>query len=323
MTDRVRILSVNDRQQFMTANILAILNQCHIQNDQLLQDIELARKSIKKYQADHQTYHWPIKHGKSVAVNSPFWGRFMQSGLSPDADCTCMQQIVLNESMWIDDIVSDLSFYRIDRTHFQLPKFQQDLPDSDGTFTTWFPERENCCFPKIETIDIVTDVNILWFLSLNNRISTPGAGETVRLIKRVLATDLILTDPFKLTIYYPYPAVILYCLSRAIQWGQIEALYEQKDTILNLARRVEASSHFDHLMLASIGKYWSDGALFRGHWKIIRDFQLNPGTFFSGSLLAPVVQRWSWAKSMAQHPFFQFQFQSEALQWAMLLWLYV
>ena len=153
------IRTVEDRNPFISGNIILILERCSNLSDELLKQISTCKEHLKSYQIDHLTYHWPLVNGKSQMPNSLIYKFLSYVHLSPDADCSAIQQLVLENEDHISKLLPTLSFYRNDNTHFVIPSIQQKLENSSGVFISWFPEEfrlkpkkkgnhRYCCFSK-------------------------------------------------------------------------------------------------------------------------------------------------------------------------------
>lgn len=312
---RVLLNAVPEHNQFITANILTILSNCTIHTPELLTTIETAKRCLNQYQRGHQVYHWRLNNGLSLPDNAPYLNALRLMKLDPDADCTTFQALALDDPSHLDGIVQDLEFYRLDRVRFRLPDFQRTaLPNADGTFLVWFPPKAHCVNQKIEQLDIVVQAHILWFLQRFKRLDCNGRKETLAFLKAVIESDLILKNPYAVSPYYPFPLVILYALSRAIVWGKIDALYDARDRLLSMTRRVSPTNDLERLCIASVGKYWNDEALQATlRWDL--SFNMKTGPFYAATNAHRYLEwlsRLRWTR---------FEFHSEALQWAMLKWL--
>jgi len=309
-----------DPESFSSANIIGILDRCSIHDRQLLANIDRAKEKQKEYQRDHLTYFWPFSRGYSIVPDAPFLSRLTAAALSPDADCTCLSQIVQRDRAMADKVTEELVFYRNDGKRFQLPKFQRGLPSAENTFLTWFPPRERCRNRKPETIDLGVDANILWFLGSFGLLSIPGARETIRFIRDVLSTDLIFTDTFKVAMFYQHPPLILYLVSRAVHWGKIEALYSMRKRILQLAGQIRPSNMWDRLLLASIGLYWESPQCVQLHIEALEKTVPEPALFCTAPCLGWLVLRKPIFEALARKPWASVKFESQALHLALLLW---
>ncbi|MFP4547358.1 MAG: hypothetical protein ACLFQM_04450 [Fidelibacterota bacterium] len=312
-----------DHNPFVSANIVSVLEKCTVINSRLSRNIEQTKQHLKNYQIAHQTYMWPLHNSSSRIGNALLLNKFKFLHLSPDADCSCMQQIILQENENIYKIIQDLTFYRNDDINFRLPKFQQDLPATGNTFLTWFPPREICNIKKMESIDIVVQANILWFLGKYKGLKIPGANATINYIKTILKRDLLMKFPFKISPYYPYPIAILYYISRAIHWGDIESMQTCKTDIINLTRNLQPKTTLDHLYLAAIGKFWQDEEMVEVHLDFIQKKGLNAADpLFVAPFILPAVQDLPFINGIAKKPLSLINFSSEAFQLALLLWLH-
>src|SRR6185436_506821 len=150
--------------------------------------------------------------GRSAMANAPLLWRNRLVEISPDADCTTIVQLVRRDPGIDDAILDDLAFYRADGERFRLPRFQKALPSARGSFLTWFPPRELCHSGKLETIDAGADANILWYLASIGRLDAPGTTETLGFVTGVVRSGYVLRRPFRVSMYYPDAAVLLYLI---------------------------------------------------------------------------------------------------------------
>ncbi len=312
---RVLLNAVPEHNQFITANILTILSHCTIHTPELLAIIETAKRTLSQYQHGHQVYHWRLKDGLSLPDNAPYLNTLRLMKLDPDADCTAFQVLALDDPSHLDAIVQDLDFYRLDHSRFRLPDFQRAaLPNAEGTFLVWFPPKARCVNQKIEQLDIVVQAHILWLLQRFKRLDCNGRSETIAFLKSVIDSDLILENPYAVSPYYPFPLVILYALSRAIVWGKIDALYDVRERLLSMTRRVAPTNDLERLCKASVGKYWNDAAL-EATLRLDSLFKMKTGAFYAAT---NAHRYFEW---LSRSRWTRFEFHSEALQWAMLKWL--
>ena len=317
---RKYIRTIQDHQSFINANIIATLEKCSINNRKLLNNISKAKNRLRDYQRDHLTYHWPFKSNLSKISNAPFLSRLNSLSISPDADCTSLNQIILQEKNHTRKILEELDYYRIDNRRFKPPLFQSSLPATKGTFLTWFPSKTECKKLKFETIDIAVDANILWFLGKFNLLNVSGRDETIRFIKNILRRDLIISDSFRLSQYYPNPIVIIYIISRAINWGNIKELFSQRDNILRLSNKLKPKTPFDSLLLSSIGLFWDDYILIESNIDGLKRSARQTSPFYIAPLLSWLGTRIHPFFSLAKSEFSHMKFESLALQLAILLW---
>lgn len=311
-----------DRNPFVSANILAILNHCRITDSRLPRMIEAARAGLRQYQREHLVYHWPLRRdGLSMMADAPILGRLPALALSPDADCTCVQQVALRQTEYLPAIFGELAFYRLDHQRFRLPRCQRMLPDATGTYLTWFPPRDRCRQGKIETVDLGVDANILWFLGEFGRLDAPGAKETMNLIGNALESDLLLRAPFSVSHYYANPAMLLYLISRALVWGKISALQACRQRILQLARRIPAVRVEEKVLMQAVGCFWKDAELMQPSVSAAEVIESHLPVFYIMPLLSPFMQRFAPLEGLARRPLFQMQFCSPALLVAIFLWV--
>src|SRR5260221_6085871 len=206
-----------------------------------------AGAGLAAYRERHGGYHWPLRAGRSAMANAPPLWRHRWVEISPDADCTCLVQLARRDPGMDDAILEDLDFYRADGDRFRLPAFQRALPEVAGTFLSWFPERERCRRGKLETVDLGVDANILWYLGAVGRLDAPGAAETIRFVVEAVRAGLVLRAPFRVSMYYPNPAVLLYLVARAAVWGEVHALLALRAPLLEQLALCPAPSALDVL----------------------------------------------------------------------------
>jgi len=309
-----------DIQPFISANILGILNHCEINDSRLKSNIRETKKALKIFQKDHLTYHWPIVENEARIANAPVLSRLKFLSISPDADCSCLQQIILNEEQNIKKLIDELIYYRLDNYRYVLPRFQQKLPCTEASFLTWFPPKEQSGNSKIETVDIIVDSNILWFLGKTGHLNIPGAKETIHFIRAILNSDMIIATPNIVSPYYPFPAAILYYISRAIHWGNITELMICRERIIELAITIKPGNDLDRLFLASVGNYWKEESLISPNWQLDKvKFPSDP--LYVGSLIMPLALRLPVFSTFMKFRFFNIEFSSRAFQYALMLWL--
>ena len=299
------------------SNIIAILKKCDITNDLLNQHINTAIENSSIYKKGDLYNFEPLKDGEPTFLNSKILGRFVD--ISPDADDNCLVQIVIEDSEGIDSLIENLIFYRLDNRKFSLMKNQRDkLSGTDNTFLTWFPRKEKCHDLKLETIDIAVNANILWFLGKTGNLSIPGAEETIKLIANTVNSEIILRDPFVVSPYYPFPAIILYKISRGIVFGKIDELYGLKDKILAQNDACEIKSTLDALCVTSTNVLWGRHDPAQNGFGNLALRQMTADVVFVAHFF---LGRSPLSFDLSRKSVFQLKYRCEALQWAMLLWI--
>ncbi|MFI5279806.1 MAG: hypothetical protein ACHQU1_04880 [Gemmatimonadales bacterium] len=316
-SERVWLRSHQDRNPFMSANILLILERCGAPGDALQRQMESARARLASYRQGHRAWHWPLREGRSAMANAPMLWRHRWVEISPDADCTCLVQLARREPGMDDAILEDLAFYRADGERFRLPAFQRSLPGAAGSFLTWFPPRERCHSGKIETVDAGVDANILWYLGTTSRLDAEGAAETARFLTETVRTGLVLRAPFRISMYYPKSAVLLFLISRAAVWGEVPALLALKAELLGQLAECPARSPLEMLCRDAAIRLWT------GTRASDAPIPTPSGTdaFYVGPLLAWPLQRCAPLLGVAAQRRTHIQFRCEALEWALYLWL--
>ena len=314
ITTRKYFRRVEDRNPFISASIISILDKCTIQSKKLINTIEKSKYHIKSYQKDHLTFHWPLKNGKSMMPNSTFLGKLKSLELSPDADCSVLQQIAINNPKHIKNLVSELEFYRYDNDRFKLSKQQSEISENVyGSFLTWFPPKEHCHSKKIETVDIVVQSNILWFLGQNDLKDTKGVSETRSFIVDALFNKTLMTNPYRFSPYYPFLSVILYSIVRVAVWGNYSFILNYTDKITELALQVEINNSTDLLCLMSIEKLLNINL----NLPCFEIDKLDRSPFYALAFTEAFHSlEWLSRRSVAQ-----MTFESEALKLAMLRWI--
>lgn len=297
----------------MTANILMILERGGRPDPALAPLMDEARRRLAAYRVGHRAFHWPLRQGRSAMADAPPLWRHRFVHLDPDADCTCLVQLARRDPGLDDAIVEDLAFYRADGFRFRLPRFQRTLPAAGGSYLTWFPPRERCRPGKIETVDAGADANILWYLASIGRLDAPGAHETTTFLVQVVRAALTLRAPFRISMYYPRGALLLYLITRAAVWGEIPALLSLKTVLVAQLQQCPATSTIDLLCVEAALRLWgAKGSLF-GDLPV----PTGKGAFYVGPLLAWPLQRFALLKPLAAARATQIGFRSEALEWAL------
>ncbi|HQV31220.1 MAG TPA: hypothetical protein PKV71_05055, partial [Calditrichia bacterium] len=319
-TTRRLVATREDPQPFVTANILAILRRTSLPGDIFDNLMKRTRPFLAGFQAGHRVYHWPLRNGVSAMANSRLWGRIPALRLSPDADNTCLQQLALREEKWYPAILEDLKYFRATSPPFRLPAIQAGFPRVEGSFLTWFPPMEQCRDPKLETVDLGVNANILWFLGETGQMETRGAAQTAALVRELTEEGFYRREPFLASPYYPLPAVLVYLLSRAIRWGNLRELEDLGPVLMRHAADIRPNSGFEWLCLANSAALWQSEAL-AATWldnALAHPRMLSP--FYVAPLAFPLAQRFTPFKAIAQSPLTHLKFESEALFWAMLFW---
>jgi hypothetical protein len=306
-----------DRNPFMSANILLILERCGVTDSALVQCMDLARSALQRYREGHQAYHWPVHGGRSAMANAPLLWRHRRVEISPDADCTCLVQLARRDAGMDEAILEDLAFYRADGERFRLPGFQSALPSAADSFLTWFPPPARCRPGKVETVDAGVDANILWYLGTIGRLDAPGAAETARFLVEIVHEGLVLRAPFRVSMYYPRPAVLLYLISRAATWGGVPTLRALRPLLLAQLAECPARSGLEILCREAALRLWGAAS----EWRADLPTPTGRDAFYVGPLLAWPLQRCAPLLGVAAHPATHIRFHSEALEWVLSLWI--
>lgn len=321
-TTRRYLRRVPDRNPFISATILLILNKCRSIPPEFAPHLAAVKAQITAYQKEHLTYHWPLVNGKSRIANAPFLGALPQLALSPDADCSALQIMALDQSERVDALCQELAFYRADEGNFRLAEFQRIIPHWENSFLTWFPPKELCHSRKLESVDLSVNANVLWFLSHMDRLGTAGAVESLNSICATLKTDLILEKPFVLSPYYPKPLLILYMISRAAEFGNIKELQAAKSDILRLRELCKPPRNsMEALLHGAILAHNGETELATRYLDQFESFTQKRGAYYVLPFLSALALRVPAATRLAASPLTHWRFESEALQFALAHWL--
>lgn len=321
ITERVYLRRIRDRQVFVNSNILAILKKCNIENPLLKQQIKSVSGSFGNYQHEGLTYFWPLKNGRSVMPNSRLFSRLKMFDLSPDADVSSLYRLATGEHNRLAEFCQALEFYRAGINNFVVPADQQNLAGIEKTFLTWFPPKPKCVTPRIEPVDAAVQANILWFLFEFRLNEIQGTEETIKFLQEIVKSGLILADAFRISHYYPDPAIIIYLLSRAIVWGKIDRMWQLRSEILAQAAEIRPRTQLQKQCLVSVYLLWNEKAKAREMLETGSSDLNKTGTFYVAPFLAPLMIRSSRFKRLAAHQFFQVKFESSALNLALMLWM--
>lgn len=313
-SSRTFFRTVEDKNPFVSASIISILNKCNIQSDKLTQQIERSKAHISTYQKNHLTYHWPLLNGQSMMPNSQFFGKLNALSLSPDADCSVLQQLALKDDVHIKLLVNELEYYRFDDEKFKLSKQQSELSENiKGSFLTWFPPKETCHSRKLETIDCVVQSNILWFLGENNLKSVKGVSETRSFIVDALFNKTLVENPYRFSPYYPFLSVILYSISRAALWGSYAFILNYTGEIIKLAKQIKIKNSTDLLCLKSIEKLLHIDL----NTPKIESLKFDTSPFY----ILAFTEAFHPLEWLSRQRIAQMNFHSEALKLATLRWI--
>jgi hypothetical protein len=314
------IKTVQERQSFITANILTILDHCDIRDEELLGQMAAARTWLPRYQEGHRVYHWEMRKGKPRIPGAPIANATGWIGLSADADCSVVQNLACGRQDDVVPICDDLSFYRANCNNFIVPPYQDFNGLGRGTFLTWWPAKPTA-EKVLESIDIGVTANILWFLGVRQQQQTPGYSESVALLRFLLQDQKIWQNSMRLSYYYPKSVLLLFLISRAAIWGKIDEITDIKDVILARARTITAHSDFEYVLLAAIENFWGNTKQRDQLLEKINYKKPELSAFYIFPLLAPVALRWPAVLPFARAQILQADFVSEALLWSILLWL--
>jgi hypothetical protein len=318
ISERVWLRRHLDRNPFMSANILLIIERCGTSAEALAPQMDLARARLATYRQGHRAYHWPVSGGRSAMANAPLLWRHRFVEISPDADCTCLVQLARRDAGMDEAILEDLAFYRADGERFSLPAFQRSLPAAAGSFLTWFPPKEHCHSGKVETVDAGADANILWYLGTIGRLDAPGAAETSRFLAEVVRQGLAIRAPFRVSMFYPRPAVLLYLICRAAIWGEVPALLALRTELLAQLARCPVRSTLEVLCREAAIRLWNASSGSGANLPAPN----GADAFYVGPLLAWPLQRFAPLEGVAAHPATHIRFRCEALEWALYLWMH-
>lgn len=315
-TERTWLSTRPDPNPFMTANIALILERCGEAAAPLSDLVDQAHAHLATYRVGHQAYYWPVHDSVAIASAPPLVRRRWVE-MSPDADDSCLVQLVRRDAGMDEPLLEDLAFYRADGDRFRLPAFQRSLPGVSGSFLTWFPPRERCHSGKLETVDLAVHANILWYLGTIGRLDVHGAAETVRFVVETVRSGLVVREPFKVSTNYPKPIVLLYLVARAAAWGDIPELLALKAEILAQVDQCPAHSSLERLCRAAARRLC--GA--PGEDSAGLPTPTGEDAFYIAPLLAWPLQRFAPLEALAAQPATHLRFKSAALEWALYLWL--
>ncbi len=320
-TTRCYLRRVPDRNPFVSATILLILEQCKAVPEAFAPQLAAVREQIKSYQVDHLTYHWPLVHGESRIANAPLLGALPQLALSPDADCSVLQVMALNQPELVDALCDELAFYRVDNERFQLAKFQHCLGRFEQTFLTWFPPKQLSKNKKIETIDLAVNANILWFLGRFKRLDIRGVKESIEQMRELLQSNIILEKPFSVSMYYPKAILILYMIARAIDWGSLTDLDDMKTEIVRLLQGVQAETSLDSILLAATYTHCGEQDLASKHYNEFKHYSTLSGGYYVLPIYSALALRFPIFYKFASWSATHIQFESDALQISLAQWV--
>jgi hypothetical protein len=294
-TTRRYLRRVPDRNPFISATILLLLEQCKNVPESFAPQLAAVKAQIANYQKDHLTFHWPLVNGEARLANAPFLSRFSFLSLSADADCSVLQIMALNQSEHVNALCKELTYYRADEGNFSLVSYQKIIPNWQGSFLTWFPKKSKK--RKVESIDLAVNANILWFLSHFKKLGSAGALESLNSILATLKTNLIIEKPYYLSPYYPKPLLILYMISRAADFGNIAQLLEAKAPILRLrAKCQEAKNSLEALLHSAILAHLGEIAAAKEYFFVYKSFKKKEGMYYCSPQLELQV------RALAQEP---------------------
>lgn len=308
---------VRDFNPFVTDNILIILNETSDISTALAKQVETARTAVKQYQREHLVYFWPLIEGKSIFKTRGFPEKFFSFSISPDADDSCLQQIVLKEADYLTAMIEELEFHRIGKRWPLCRSQKMLLSKTDGSYIAFFPGHYGFSLNSTEAVDLGSDMHILWYLKETGMESAAGYKETVEFVREAIETDIIVRDPFISSPYYANAALLHYIIARAVVWGKIEELYDLKPALLESAGKLEPGNISELVYLLSAALIWDDERL-AGKFIFRRDsipLEMAPVVTAPGLHTVPCLL------PLARKRLFRIVFYSEAMLLAMALWI--
>ncbi|MFC2150671.1 hypothetical protein ACFLQV_04125 [Calditrichota bacterium] len=306
-----------DRNCFFTLNILLTLDQCNGLSSELIPSVAKARRMLAEYNHKSLTCFWEVRDAQPTYFGSKLLGRLVK--MSADPDSTCLDLLAVPDETRNEAVLEALATHRIDGDNFRLVKMlSKHLLDAHGTFLSWFPAGSTDNLPQQELVDVVVDVNILWYVKSLNRLDIAGCNETIRFVRSAITSELVLTDPFLVSPYYPFPAVVIFMLVRAIVWGGIVELEDLLPKLISFASKVTPTRNVDRLLLLATAVMTDNDQLIDKYRDALNSTSRKPDTIFVGS----VTSVWAAINyNLARVPIVQAQFSCEAFSLALKLWI--
>jgi len=314
-TRREWLRTRSDRNAFVSANILLILERCGTLPDALAHQAVEARRRLATYRVGHRAYFWPLAGTRSTMADAPPLWRHRLLVLSPDADDSALVQLVLKDAGFDDPLISDLATYRASPPRFALPAFQRHL-GAEHTWLTWFPGPERWHDHKLETVDLGVDANVLLYLGTIGRLDAPGTAETIAFVAESVTSGRVAREPFRVSLSYPRPVLLLYLVARAAAWGDVAALRALDGAIVDQLRTSRIDSTVELLCRETALRILGAPPMARS-----LPTPDGRGAFYVWPLLGLPLQRAPMLLPLAAAPVTHVRFTSEALEWALRLWL--
>lgn len=155
-----------------------------------------------------------------------------------DADTTAVMYGALLDHALLDGgepkEIAFEAFFENWRDLGQVPQRNKHpwLPSASGAFLTWLVYRDDPSNPKPNEVDIIVNASVLYALGRYGRLDTEGVSEAVSLINAALKSGAHLSDPAKLSLYYPDNLALHYIITRAYAEGRVESLAPSVDLLI-------------------------------------------------------------------------------------------
>ncbi|MCK4342476.1 MAG: hypothetical protein KAY37_12220 [Phycisphaerae bacterium] len=184
--------------------------------------------------------------GYRVPANFSFYPR--DFAIATDADVTAVVYAALLDNHILDGgppvTVAFGRFFADWRDLGQVPQRNNQpwIGEASGAFLTWLAYREDPGNPGPNDVDILVNASVLYALGRYGRLETPGVSEAIALINEAIISEAHLSNPDRLSLYYPDNIALHYFVTRAYSEGGVTALAPAVDL---LARDLLATKQTD------------------------------------------------------------------------------
>ncbi len=154
-----------------------------------------------------------------------------------DADVTAVVYAALLDNHVLDDSppvsVAFERFFADWRDLGQVPQRNNQpwIGEDSGAFLTWLAYRDDLNDPNPNDVDIVVNASVLYVLGRYGRLETPGVTEAIAVINEAITSQAHLSNPDRLSLYYPDNIALHYFVNRAYSEGGVTALAPAVDLL--------------------------------------------------------------------------------------------
>ena len=180
-------------------------------------------------------WHGPRFGGYRVPANFTLYPHAF--AIHTDADVTALVYTALLDNHVLDDgpfvSVALEQLFADWRDLGQVPQRNNQpwIGEASGAFLTWLAYREDPSKPNPNDVDLLVNASVLYALGRYGRLETPGVSDAIALINEAIISEAHLSNPDRLSLYYPDNIALHYFVTRAYSEGGVTALAPAVDLL--------------------------------------------------------------------------------------------